>query len=215
MAVATHDGKPGSGRVAEREARAVFNRSSAKLANLVTFARLLTVVPLLWLICLEQYTLAFWLLLAAGATDAIDGFIAKHFNGRSDLGALLDPLADKALLNGIYIALALVAGLPAWLALMVVGRDLLIVLGVILIRRGNSAYQPRPLLIGKLNTFAQIVLAVAALAHLSGFYDLVEQIDALIAGVALTTSLSALGYAIQGLKALGRPACPVAEEPRA
>lgn len=216
MAVAAHDGKPGDGRVAEREVRAVFNRSSAKLANLVSFARLLTVIPLVWLICVEEYTYAFWLLIGAGVTDAVDGFIAKWFDGRSDLGALLDPIADKALLNGIYVALAVVAGLPGWLATMVVGRDLLIVLGAVLIRRRNSAYQPRPLLIGKVNTFAQIVLAVAALAHLAGFFDFTEQISALLAGVALTTALSGLGYAIQGLKALNAAPQPlVAEEPHA
>lgn len=142
-------------------------------------------------------------MIAAGVSDGVDGFIARRFDGRSDLGAILDPLADKTLLNGIYVALALVAIIPAWLAALVVGRDLLIVLGAILIRRRHPIYQPRPLLVGKLNTFAQIVLAVCALAHLSGYVGFSEQIDALIAGVAATTLASGIGYAVQGLKAAG------------
>lgn len=142
-------------------------------------------------------------MIIAGLSDGLDGFIARRFDGQSELGAILDPLADKTLLNGIYVALALVTVIPVWLAALVVGRDLLIVLGAILIRRRNPIYQPRPLLVGKLNTFAQIVLAVCMLAHLSGYVALAEQIDALIVGVAATTLASGLGYAVQGLKAAG------------
>jgi cardiolipin synthase len=141
-------------------------------------------------------------MIVAGLSDGLDGFIARRFDGRSDLGAVLDPLADKTLLNGIYVALALVSVIPAWLAAIVVGRDLLIVFGAILIRYRNPVYQPRPLLVGKLNTFAQIVLAVCTLAHLSHYVALAEQIDALIAGVAVTTFASGFGYAVQGLRAV-------------
>lgn len=200
MAVATRDGKSDHERPAERDARAVFQRSAAKLANLITLIRLLTVFPLLWLIASEQFAFAFWVMVFAGVTDGLDGFIARYFDGRSELGALLDPLADKTLLNGIYIALALVAMIPSWLAALVVGRDILIVLGALLIRHCNPIYQPRPLLVGKLNTFAQIVLVVCMLAHLSGYLALAEQIDALIVGVALTTLISGVSYAVQGLK---------------
>jgi cardiolipin synthase len=141
-------------------------------------------------------------MIAAGLSDGLDGLIARHFDGRSELGAILDPLADKTLLNGIYVALALVTAIPGWLAALVVGRDLLIVLGAIVIRHRNPVYQPRPLLVGKLNTFAQIVLAVCTLAHLSNYIELAEQIDALIVGVAVTTLASGLGYAVQGLRAV-------------
>jgi cardiolipin synthase len=95
------------------------------------------VVPLIWLIATERVHAAFWLLLAAGLSDALDGYIAKNFNARTDLGAYLDPIADKTLLDGIYVALALAGWLPPWLAMLVVGRDVLIVLGVVLIQRRN------------------------------------------------------------------------------
>ena len=105
-------------------------------------------------------------------SDVVDGFIAKNFNARTDLGAYLDPLADKVLLDGIYLALAILGGLPAWLALMVIGRDLLIVVGVVLIQRRNPVFRAVPLAIGKINTFAQILLAACAIAHAGGWIDL-------------------------------------------
>jgi cardiolipin synthase (CMP-forming) len=160
------------------------------------------VVPLIWLIATDRVHAAFWLLVAAGLSDALDGYIAKNFNAKTDLGAYLDPIADKTLLDGIYIALALAGWLPLWLALLVVARDILIVLGVALIQRRNALYRARPLLIGKINTFAQLSLAACTLAHASGVIDLGVLIPVLIVAVSLTTILSAAGYAAQGLRAL-------------
>jgi cardiolipin synthase len=162
------------------------------------------VVPLIWLIATERVHAAFWLLLAAGLSDALDGYIAKNFNARTDLGAYLDPIADKTLLDGIYVALALAGWLPPWLAMLVVGRDVLIVLGVVLIQRRNPVYRARPLLIGKVNTFAQLALAEGILAHATGVIDLAVPLTALIVAVTLTTILSAAGYAGQGWRGLDR-----------
>lgn len=160
------------------------------------------VVPLIWLIATERVHAAFWLLLAAGMSDALDGYIAKNFNARTDLGAYLDPIADKTLLDGIYVAFALAGWLPPWLAMLVVGRDVLIVLGVVLIQRRNPIYRAQPLLIGKANTFAQLLLAACVLVHAGGLFDLGAPVAALIVVVSLTTILSAAGYVGQGLRAL-------------
>jgi hypothetical protein len=84
----------------------------------------------------------------------------------------------------------------------VVGRDVLIVLGVALIRRRNPVFRPRPLLIGKVNTFAQLALAACTLAHASGVIDLGVPLAGLVVAVTLTTIASAAGYAGQGLRAL-------------
>ena len=162
------------------------------------------VIPLIWLIATERVHAAFWLLLAAGISDALDGFVAKRFNAHTELGAYLDPIADKTLLDGIYVALALTGWLPVWLAALVVGRDVLIVLGVVLIQRRDPVFRAKPLLIGKLNTFAQLALAACALAHAGGLIDLGMLVAALIVAVSLTTLLSAAGYAGQGLRALER-----------
>ncbi len=160
------------------------------------------VVPLVWLIASDRLEAAFWLFVAAGVSDVVDGFIAKKFNTRTELGAVLDPLADKALLDGIYLALAIVGWLPAWLSVMVLGRDLLIVVGVILIRRRDPVFRATPLAIGKINTFAQILLAACTIAAAGGWIELDAQVAVLIVLVASTTILSGAGYAVQAVRAI-------------
>jgi cardiolipin synthase (CMP-forming) len=206
MAVATDGGKPRPARPGEREVNAVLNRSSVNAANCITVARLLMVVPLIWLITTGRLEAAFWLLVVAGVSDAADGFIAKRFDLRTELGAYLDPLADKALLVAIYVAFALSGTLPVWLVTLVVSRDVLIVVGVVLIQRRHPTFRATPLVIGKINTFAQILLAGAALAHAGGLVDLGEMINPLIVMVACTTLLSAAGYAVQAYRATRREA---------
>ena len=203
MAVATDRGEPRPRRAAERDVDLVLARSPINLANLVTLGRLLMVVPLVWLIATGRLEAAFWLFVAAGISDVVDGFIAKNFNAKTELGAILDPLADKALLDGIYLALAIVGWLPAWLAVMVLGRDLLIVVGVVLIRRRDPVFRAMPLAIGKINTFAQILLAACAIADAGGWIDLEAQVAALVVLVATTTALSGAGYAVQAIRATG------------
>jgi cardiolipin synthase len=203
MAVATDGRKSQPRRAGERDVDIVLSRSSINLANLVTVGRLLMVIPLVWLIATERLQAAFWLFLAAAISDAVDGFIAKRFNAKTNLGSYLDPLADKVLLDGIYVALAMGQWLPAWLVVLVIGRDLLIVCGVALIRRRDAVFRPQPLLIGKINTFAQILLAACALAHIGGWIDLAVAVESLVIVVALTTLLSGAGYAGQALRSIG------------
>jgi cardiolipin synthase (CMP-forming) len=160
------------------------------------------VIPLIWLIATDRVHAAFWLLVVAGMSDLLDGYIAKNFNARTELGAYLDPIADKTLLDGIYVALALAGWLPPWLAVLVVGRDVLIVLGVVLIQRRNPVFRAQPLLIGKVNTFAQLSLAACTLAHAGGVIDLGTLVTVLIVAVALTTVLSGAGYAGQAVRVL-------------
>jgi cardiolipin synthase len=201
MALATDGRKPQPRRAAERDVELVLSRSPLNLANMVTVGRLLMVVPVVWLVIAGRLEMAFWLFVAAGISDALDGYIAKNFNARTELGAYLDPLADKVLLNGIYVALTLIGWLPVWLTALVISRDLLIVLGVILIQRRDPIFRAMPLVIGKLNTFCQILLAACALAHGGELVDLSEFVLVLIAAVTLTTLLSGAGYAAQAIRA--------------
>jgi cardiolipin synthase (CMP-forming) len=202
MAVATDGRKSQPRRAGERDVEIVLSRSPVNLANLVTVARLLMVAPLVWLIVDENLLAAFWLFIVAGFSDALDGFIAKRFNARTNLGSYLDPLADKVLLDGIYVALAMGQWLPVWLVVLVIGRDLLIVFGAAWIRRRNALFRPEPLLIGKLNTFAQMLLAACALANMGGLIDLAVAVDLLVITVAVTTLLSGAGYAGQALRSV-------------
>lgn len=156
--------------------------------------------PLMWLIVTDRVWAAFWLFVVAGLSDALDGYIAKTFKLRTELGAILDPLADKALLDGIYVALALAGHLPAWLAVLVVGRDVMIVTGVILIRKRDPVFRVQPLKTGKLNTFVQIVLAAMALAIWADIADVTHWLEPMIWLVTAMTLISGGSYVVQALR---------------
>lgn len=135
--------------------------------NIITFGRLCAVPLAFWLVLVHRLDLAFFLFLLAGLSDAVDGWLARRHGGNS-IGALMDPVADKALLVTMYVTLAVVGALPDWLAILVVFRDLLIVGGVIVLGILGHPVVIRPLYVSKLNTVIQIVL-IAATLFLAGF----------------------------------------------
>ncbi len=139
------------------------------LPNLITVARLCAVPATVWLILHGRLDLGFGLFIGAGISDAVDGWLARIRNARSKLGAILDPLADKALLVSVYITLAAIGVLPDWLAILVVFRDLLIIGGFLMLWVLEAPPHVRPLLVSKLNTALQIGLAALALG-LAGFH---------------------------------------------
>jgi cardiolipin synthase len=142
------------------------------LANLITLGRLLIVPLVVWLILNGDYALTFWLFAAASVSDAIDGYVAKHFDQRSDLGALLDPIADKALIVSLFVTLGLAGDLPTWLVILVVFRDLLIIGGFLLATTLTQPIAWRPLMVSKVNTALLLVLVTGVLARLAfGFND--------------------------------------------
>lgn len=166
------------------------------LPNCITLGRLLTVPVAIYLLMQSAYLSAFLLFLLAGISDALDGYIAKRFNRVTQLGAILDPIADKVLLVGVYITLGLQANLPNWLVVLVVFRDAMIVGGVILLFLFRLEVRMRPLLISKINTAAQIALAAAVLAELGLGLDMAILAKGLIYTVAATTALSGGTYIV-------------------
>jgi cardiolipin synthase len=161
-------------RVGARQAGAQI----VSIPNLITLARILLVPVVVWAIASEEMRLAFGLFLAAGVSDAVDGFLAKRFGMATPLGAYLDPLADKAMLVSIYVALAIVGVIPLWLVILVVSRDIMIVAAVIVSWLFDKPVQMKPSMVSKLNTGAQVGFAALVLASLSfGFepwpYDLI------------------------------------------
>ena len=133
------------------------------LPNFVTLARMLMTPLAVIMIISQRFLPAFLIFILAGVSDAIDGFIAKKFDLRTELGAYLDPLADKALLISIYVSLAIYAGLPAWIAITVVSRDVMILMAVLVSWLLDRPVEIRPVWVSKLNTVAQITLAGFAL----------------------------------------------------
>jgi cardiolipin synthase (CMP-forming) len=160
------------------------------IPNLITLARILLVPVIVWAITSGEMLAAFVLFLAAGVSDAVDGFIAKRFNMASELGAYLDPLADKALIVSIYVALGISGAIPRWLVILVVSRDIMIVGAVILSWLVGKPIPVRPLPISKVNTAGQIVLAGLVLAALGFGFDAEAPITATMAAVAVLTLLS-------------------------
>ncbi len=164
------------------------------IPNLITLGRILLVPVVVWAIASGAMWIAFVLFLAAGVSDAVDGFLAKRFNMATELGAYLDPLADKALIVSIYLTLGINNLIPRWLVILVVSRDILIVGGIMLSWLVGNPLKIRPLLVSKLNTVAQIVFACVVLGSL-GFGLQAESLTLVLMGVvAALTLLSVAAY---------------------
>lgn len=170
------------------------------LPNLITVARFI-MVPLVILAMINGEMLAaFVLFLLAGVSDGLDGFIARNFNQRSELGAWLDPVADKFLLVSVFVMLGWLGVLPSWLVIFAVSRDALIVGAVVLSSLLENPVEMRPLLISKANTMVQIVLLVLVLADLAGLARLDAVIGWMIYAVAGLTIASASAYLVTWLR---------------
>ena len=169
------------------------------LPNVLTLARIL-LTPL-FIICLIKgyYQWALLVFTLAGVTDGLDGLIARLFNQKTALGAFLDPIADKLLLISAFVTLAAQAMLPAWLAVVVISRDVLIMVGIAVLELSRVTYKIRPSMVSKCTTAAQLAtifvlllsLQTAALSH------------ALLPLYSLTTVLSiasGLHYVYLGVK---------------
>lgn len=174
------------------------------LPNIITFARLFAVPATIWLILQNRLDLAFMVFVAAGLSDALDGWLARVLNARSQIGALLDPVADKALLVSVYVTLAAIQVLPDWLAILVVFRDVLIVGGLLLLWMVGMRPVIRPLLVSKVNTALQIGLAALAL-FTAGFGfagTLGPAQEALVWLVAASTAASGAAYVVGAARRL-------------
>ena len=136
--------------------------------NLLTAARLALTPYLFWLMVRHEYRTIIPWFIAIAVTDVVDGFLARRFNASSRLGAYLDPLADKVLLSGTFLVLALTGAMEAWLAVVVLGRDVVILaaVGVLYWITGRRNFPPSPW--GKLSTFVQIVFLSFQIGYLSG-----------------------------------------------
>jgi cardiolipin synthase (CMP-forming) len=170
------------------------------IPNLITLGRILLVPVVVWAITAGEMRVAFLLFLAAGISDAVDGFLAKRFGMRTELGAYLDPLADKTMLVSIYIALGIIEAVPRWLVILVVSRDIMIVGAVILSWLVHRPIPLKPLLVSKLNTVAQIALAGVVLAALGFEFNVDVTIIALATLVAALTLLSVGFYVAEWMR---------------
>lgn len=165
-----------------------------QIPNIITVIRILAIAPICWLLWRESYALALTLLVLAGLSDALDGFLARRYGWFTRLGAMLDPVADKLFVVAIFIVFGLKGSLPWWLIALVIGRDVVIVLGAMAYRLVTGKLDMHPLVISKINTGLQIFLLAVTLLH-SAFYPLPLWFNlGLQWAVAATTLVSGIAY---------------------
>lgn len=166
----------------------------ALVPNIITVVRIALVLPTAWLLWEARYVEALILTAVAGASDAVDGWFARRFDAVSQFGAALDPVADKLLVASLYIVFALQGHLPVWLAVIVLGRDLVIFAGAVVYRLLFGHIEFAPTLISKANTAMQIAVALAALVMLCRL-GLISELTALLLDPWGFYLLAALGLA--------------------
>lgn len=170
--------------------------SPKDIPNLLSLFRIFLTFPVLYALLERQFWWALVGFAIAGVSDALDGFLAKHQGWQSHLGGLLDPVADKVLLVSVLLVLGGIGLLPAWLVMLAVLRDLIIVGGGLVYHYRIEELRATPSRISKLNTFLQITLVLVTVAHhagsLSGLADWV--MTALIWTTAVAILWSGLDY---------------------
>jgi cardiolipin synthase len=168
------------------------------IPNLLTLIRIGLVPWIVVLLQQQEFGFALGVFIIAGLTDGLDGYIAKRFNAQTFLGAILDPIADKALLVSTYIMLSVMELIPFWLVVAVVFRDLVIVGGYLLMLMFFESVKIAPLLISKVNTFLQIAYIVVVLGALAWPLDLSLFLPVLNYSVLAACILSGLAYVFMG-----------------
>lgn len=166
------------------------------IPNALSVLRMLLVAPVVWLLIENEYRLTLGLFAFAAATDGLDGFLAKRCGWTSELGKILDPLADKILLVGVFITLAALGLVPAWLAVAAVARDVVITAGAITYNWLYGYPHGRPTAVSKLNTLCQILYLLLIVAASAAGRDPEPATTVLGALVFVTTVVSGIDYVI-------------------
>ncbi|QND52558.1 CDP-alcohol phosphatidyltransferase family protein [Phyllobacterium sp. 628] len=168
--------------------------------NYITIFRFI-LVPFIVMALLSNYVGAALIgFIVAGVSDGVDGYIARRYDQRSELGAYLDPIADKLLLVTLFVVLGFLKELPVWLVVIVVSRDILIIGAVLLSTVMANPVEMRPLLVSKANTALQILLVVFTLADMRFEFSFGDGRMILVWVVALLTAASATAYLLAWTK---------------
>lgn len=169
----------------------------ADIPNAICVMRILLVAPILWALAEGRHVLALVLVCVAGFSDALDGYLAKRLDWRSRLGGLLDPLADKVLLVSMFLALAWLQLVPEWLAVVVIGRDIVIVCGGLAYHFFIGPVEPEPSPLSKINTAAQIACVIAVLCAVALGRPSGEVVYGLALVVLVTSLASGVDYVVR------------------
>ncbi|MEJ2516062.1 MAG: CDP-alcohol phosphatidyltransferase family protein [Gammaproteobacteria bacterium] len=166
------------------------------IPNLLCILRMFLAAPVAWMILEGNYDVALALFFVAGFTDGLDGFLAKRFHWQTELGGMLDPIADKLLIFSAFVCLWVVGLVPLWLLLVVVGRDVMIVSGAVAYRVLVGPFEASPTLISKLNSAVQLLFVLLALTYLALGQPPRPLLTGLALIILLTTVISGTDYVI-------------------
>jgi cardiolipin synthase len=169
------------------------------IPNAICIVRIILVAPIVWSLLEGRYGLALGLILMAGLSDALDGFLARRFDWRTRLGGLLDPAADKLLMFAAYVTLAVIGLVPVWFSAMVVGRDLVIITGTIVYQVYVAPVHGEPTSASKLNTFLQILFVLLTISHAWRGQPPMLALRVLGAAILVTITISTVQYVTTGL----------------
>ncbi len=166
------------------------------IPNAISIARILLIIPVLELILRQHYDIALLLFVIAGLSDGLDGFLAVRFNWVSRMGALLDPVADKLLVAGMFLTLAHLDLVPVWLAAVVILRDVVIVSGAVAYNFIVGPVPGEPTIVSKLNTALELFFLFFVLTRAAyGWPDGIV-ITMLGAGILVTVVISGTDYVL-------------------
>lgn len=170
------------------------------IPNILSTARILAAPYVCWLLWQRDYAPALAWMAAIGATDWFDGYLARKFKAQSKLGAMLDPIADKVLMGGAFLTLALTGAIPAWIAWLVLGRDALILtFAIIVLTFTNIRREFPPSLAGKMSTGGQILYVLAVTAAGAGYIPATIHTRGQWAMI-IVTAWSSVDYAIRATR---------------
>ena len=169
------------------------------LPNLITIGRIIALIPLVWFMMEKQYFYALIVMIAAGISDGLDGYLAKRYGWQGWIGGVLDPLADKFMMLCCYMVFAVQEVIPHWLLILVLSRDIIIITGATIYHfLVGKIEEAQPTMISKINTVLQILLVLLLLVDLSLLWAVPEWLETtMITLVALFTAASGLDYMIR------------------
>jgi cardiolipin synthase len=172
------------------------------LPNYITLFRIVLIPFFINLMIYEYYREALAVFVVACLTDALDGMIARLTHSMTELGALLDPLADKLLILSAFLTLVLIGMLPVWLVIIVISRDAILVLGSLVIYFLGHDLKARPSIIGKATTALQLLVVILALL-LKSFGKEISWMQVLHVLMVVFTVASGVQYIARGIKIVG------------
>ncbi len=166
------------------------------LPNAISILRIALVAPILWLLHTQHYVAALVLFVIAGFSDGVDGWLAKRYGWHTRLGALLDPVADKLLIAGVFVMLLLGNYIPLWLGILVIVRDVVIVGGATAYNFLVRPVEGEPTRISKLNTALELLLVVFVLSRAAFDWPPPVSVTVLGAAVLVTVVVSGIDYVL-------------------